>query len=58
MLGNPRPSWIFDLTPWIPDSECEGLLTDVECLESLKTVSLNKSPAGTNGLPAQFYKVF
>ena len=38
-------------------NECEGLLTDVECLESLKTMASNKSP-GTDGLPAQFYKVF
>ena len=32
-------------------------LTDVECLESLKTMASNKSP-GTDGLPAEFYKVF
>ena len=38
-------------------NECEGLLTDVECLESLKTMTSNKSP-GTDGLPAEFYKVF
>ena len=38
-------------------NECEGLLTDVECLESLKTMASNKSP-GTDGLPAEFYKVF
>ena len=30
---------------------------DVECLESLKTMASNKSP-GTDGLPAEFYKVF
>ena len=38
-------------------NECEGLLTDVECLGSLKTMASNKSP-GTDGLPAEFYKVF
>ena len=32
-------------------------VTDVECLESLKTMASNKSP-GTDGLPAEFYKVF
>ena len=37
-------------------NECEGLLTDVECLESLKTMASNKSP-GTDELPAEFYKV-
>ena len=38
-------------------NECEGLLTDVECLESLKTMASNKSP-GTDRLPAEFYKFF
>ena len=38
-------------------NECEGLLKDVECLESLKAMASNKSP-GTDGLPAEFYKVF
>ena len=38
-------------------NECQGLLIDAECLESLKTMVLNKSP-GTTGLPAEFYKVF
>ena len=38
-------------------NECEGLLTDVECLESLKTMASNKSPS-TDGLPAEFYKAF
>ena len=37
-------------------NECEGLLTDVECLESLKTMASNKSPR-TVELPAEFYKV-
>ena len=37
-------------------NECEGLLTDLECLESLKTMASNKSP-GTVELPAEFYKV-
>ena len=38
-------------------NECEGLLTDVECLESLKTMASNKSP-GTDGLPAEFIRSF
>ena len=38
-------------------NECEGLLTDVECLESLKMIASNERP-GTDGLPAEFYKVF
>ena len=37
--------------------ECEGLLSSAECFESLKTMAPNKSP-GTDGLPAEFYKVF
>ena len=36
---------------------CEGLLTAAECLESLKTMESNKTP-GTDGIPAEFYKVF
>ena len=38
-------------------NECEGLLTEVECLESLKSMELNKR-LGSDGLPAEFYKVF
>ena len=37
-------------------TECEGLLTDVECLESLKMMASNKSP-GTDALPAEFCNV-
>ena len=37
--------------------ECEGFLTASECLESLKSMESNKSP-GSDGLPAEFYKVF
>ena len=37
--------------------ECEGLLTEAECLESLKSMGANKS-LGSDGLPAEFYKVF
>ena len=36
---------------------CEGLLTAAECLESVKTMESNKTP-GTDGIPAEFYKVF
>ena len=36
---------------------CDGLLTAAECLESLKTMEPNKTP-GTDGIPAEFYKVF
>ena len=36
---------------------CEGFLTASECLESLKLMESNKSP-GSDGLPAEFYKVF
>ena len=36
---------------------CEGLLTENECLEALKTTDSNKSP-GNDGLPAEFYKAF
>ena len=42
-----------------PDEKAksEGLLTRPECLESLKSMAPDKSP-GTNGIPAEFYKVF
>ena len=36
---------------------CEGPLTQTECLEALKKMESNKTP-GTDGLPAEFYKVF
>ena len=36
---------------------CEGLLSAAECLQSLKTMESGKSP-GTDGLPAEFYKIF
>ena len=35
----------------------EGTLTKPECLESLKSMAPDKSP-GTDGIPAEFYKVF
>ena len=37
--------------------QCESPLTTAECLQSLKKMAFNKSP-GTDGLPAEFYKVF
>ena len=36
---------------------CEGPLTQTECLEGLKKMESDKTP-GTDGLPAEFYKVF
>ena len=36
---------------------CEGVLTEKECLEALKDMGTEKTP-GTDGLPAEFYKVF
>ena len=36
---------------------CEGELSAAECFESLKTMAMGRSP-GTDGLPAEFYKVF
>ena len=36
--------------------KCEGPLTKEECLNSLKTMASDKTP-GTDGLPAEFYKV-
>ena len=36
---------------------CEGELSAAECFECLKTMEMGKSP-GTDGLPAEFYKVF
>ena len=38
-------------------SLCEGPLTEMECLEALKKMESDKTP-GTDGLPAEFYKVF
>ena len=36
---------------------CEGELSATECFASLKTMEMGRSP-GTDGLPAEFYKVF
>ena len=46
-----RTSHDHDLTA------CEGVLTEKECLEALKDMGTEKTP-GTDGLPAEFYKVF
>ena len=35
----------------------EGLLTEKECLDAVKSMESSKSP-GTDSLPAEFYKVF
>ena len=36
---------------------CEGKLNEKEALDALKTMEPEKTP-GTDGLPAEFYKVF
>ena len=36
---------------------CDGLLTKKECLEAIKSMESEKTP-GTDGLPAEFYKMF
>ena len=36
---------------------CEGELTEKECLEALRTTENETSP-GTDGIQADFYKVF
>ena len=41
----------------IDKEKCEGLLTEKEGLEAVKSMELGKSP-GTDGLPTEFYKVF
>ena len=41
----------------IDKEKCEGLLTEKECLGAVKAMESGKSP-GTDGLPAEFYKVF
>ena len=46
-------------TFFTPDDQqaCDGLLTKTECEEALKSINADKTP-GTDGLPAEFYKVF
>ena len=39
------------------ETSCEGPITETECLSSLKPMADRKTP-GTNGLPAEFYKMF
>ena len=36
---------------------CDAILTEKECAEALKSMNLEKTP-GTDGLPAEFYKLF
>ena len=38
-------------------NECEGSITENECLEALKSMKQNKSP-GSDGLSVEFYKCF
>ena len=51
------PDWNVLILNEQEQKHCEGLLTASECLESLKSMESNKSP-GSDGLPAEFYKVF
>ena len=37
--------------------KCEGPLTETEIMDTIKSMSNNKSP-GSDGLPVEFYKVF
>jgi len=39
------------------ETSCKGLLTETECLFSLKQMADSKTP-GRDGLPAEFYKTF
>ena len=41
----------------LEQDSCEGLLTKSECLKALKEMDSNKTP-GSDGLPAEFYKMF
>ena len=41
----------------INKQKCEGLMTEKECFEALKSMESDKS-RGTDGLPAEFYTVF
>ena len=36
---------------------CEGLLTNAECLQALKSMGPEKTP-GSDSIPAEFYKIF
>ena len=36
---------------------CEGHLTEQECLKAIRSMDREKTP-GTDGLPAEFYKIF
>lgn len=36
---------------------CEGPLSEMECAEAMKSKDSGKTP-GSDGLPAEFYKVF
>ena len=38
-------------------SNCDGLITEAECLSALKKLKNGKTP-GIDGLPAEFYKLF
>ena len=36
---------------------CDAILTEAECTEALKSMDSDRTP-GTDGLPAEFYKLF
>jgi len=57
----PEPSLFSQVnTTYLTKEEqtiCEGVLTEKECFEALENMDSDKTP-GTDGLPAEFYKVF
>ena len=49
-----------DKIPKLNDSDqllCEGLITEKECIEAIKSMKNGKSP-GSDGINAEFYKIF
>ena len=38
-------------------NNCEGLITEVECISALKNMNNQKSP-GSDGITVEFYKLF
>ena len=57
---NSRENMFFTDIPQLSDeskNSCEGKITKEECLESLKSMKLNKSP-GNDGFTVEFYLTF